>query len=167
ANSQPAAAAYEKHWSKWHADHPAGSEWHVTYSDVRAILAPYIQRALEGNRGQGARIVDVGCGSSNWGMELLAENSQAELTLLDVSESLVAELQQRLAADPRVQCVVGDCRQLRELGEKGLAAIVLDKGTLDALHELDDKVQMLQGVAALLQRPAGLLISISFASASR
>jgi len=45
-------------------------------------------------------------------------------------------------------------------------AVVVDKGTVDAIHDAPEKVQMLESAASLLQ-PDGILISVSFATAAQ
>ncbi|CAE7879422.1 METTL21A, partial [Symbiodinium microadriaticum] len=85
----------------------------------------------------------------------------------DVSEALVADLKAQHAADTRVSCVAGDCRSTEALAPlKGNTTLVLDKGTVDALHHSSEKVQMLKAAASLLQ-PDGIIVSISFATATQ
>lgn len=160
---------YNSHWSKWHSGHP-GSEWHLTYDDVRNLLRPILQSLLERPVTEGGNppgVLDLGCGTSSFSLQLLEEYPQASLMLVDVSEFLIAQLKDLHAKNPRVSCVLGDCRTSEAFAvPKGSMAVVVDKGTVDAIHDAPEKVQMLESAASLLQ-PDGILISISFATAAQ
>ncbi|CAJ1390707.1 unnamed protein product [Effrenium voratum] len=155
------AQDYDDHWSKWHAQHP-GCEWHLSYHGVCGILRPILNPLLSG----GGRVVDLGCGTSNFSLELLDDFQEACVTLVDVSDSLIAQLEEQHARNPRVSCVRSDCRDAEGLAALSGAAVVVDKGTTDAVHDKAEKVQMLSAAVSLLQ-PSGVLVSISFAAASQ
>lgn len=141
-------------------------EWHVRHDALRGFIGPHLQAAADG-AGCPPLILDIGCGSSTWGLEVLEELG-GRLVLMDAAASLVETLRGRHAADPRISCVVADCRRLADLKlEEGAAAVVLDKGTLDALPAAEDQEAMLRGVGRLLRRPSGVFISASFMTAAR
>ena len=45
--------------------------------------------------------------------------------------------------------------------------VVVDKGTLDALHGEEDKLKMMRECARVVKKNAGVVVSVSFASAAR
>eukprot|EP00927_Polykrikos_kofoidii_P021110 TRINITY_DN20100_c0_g1_i1.p1 TRINITY_DN20100_c0_g1~~TRINITY_DN20100_c0_g1_i1.p1 ORF type:complete len:540 (-),score=94.54 TRINITY_DN20100_c0_g1_i1:131-1729(-) len=92
------------------------------------------------------------------------------LVLVDAAEPLVDRLRTRHASDARVYCAVADCRNLVQglegIVKPGSADVVLEKGTLNALDSEAEMASTMAGAASLLRRPAGLFISISFATAA-
>jgi len=159
-------AAY---WGTWHAAHAETTmEWHVAFDSIRDALAPHLACAAVAAGPDGPMVVDVGCGSSTWGVEMLKDLDGGRLLLLDAVPSLIDGLRARHAGDARVRCEVADCRRLEDVGlGPGVAAVVLDKGTLDALQQPEDLQAMLRGMAQLLQRPSGIFVSVSFCTAGR
>mmetsp|Transcript_92245 Transcript_92245/g.192908 ORF Transcript_92245/g.192908 Transcript_92245/m.192908 type:complete len:474 (+) Transcript_92245:80-1501(+) len=161
-----------EYWDLWYAAHEGDDmEWHVKFETVRDLVKPLLERF----RGAAARcsqplVVDVGCGTSTWGLALLTElaSDEGRLLLLDNAPNLVEALRSKYVNDaPRIRCDIADCRRFGELVEPGSAHIVLDKGTLDALHEQEDLLEMLQASAASLKSPNGVFLSVSFATVSR
>ena len=55
-------------------------------------------------------VVDVGCGGSAMGFEVLNEGF-GELVLTDISQEIVEVMRSRFAGDARVRAEVADCRQ--------------------------------------------------------
>ena len=70
----------------------------------------------------------------------------------------------RYAGDPTVQCRVADCRAVPV--EDGACNLLLDKGTLDALHGDDDKTAMMKECKRIMA-PGGVMLSISFGAVAR
>ena len=157
---------YNSHWSKWHAEHP-GSEWHLTYDDVRGLLRPLLEPLLVTEGGTSSQILDLGCGTSSFSLQLLEDYPKATLILVDVSEFLIAQLKEVHHENPRVACVLGDCRTPEVCkASQGSIAVVVDKGTVDAIHDRSEKAEMLKSATSFLQAD-GILISISFATAAQ
>lgn len=154
-------------WDKWYETHGNPMEWHAGHDVLWSLIMPALQRAA--SAAKEFLIVDVGCGSSDWGLEVLEGlGGSGRLLLVDSVASLVEDLQSRHATDQRISCVIGDCRRLQALGlEDGAASVVLDKGTLDALPEAREREAMLRSIGRLLRRPSGVLVSVSFATAAR
>jgi ubiquinone/menaquinone biosynthesis C-methylase UbiE len=73
-------------------------------------------------------------------------------------------LKERHADDESVECEVADCRALPSLD--GSVCVVVDKGTLDALHGDEDKMMVLRECNRILTK-SGVLVSISFGAARR
>jgi len=138
-------------------------EWHLSYSHLDDLLQPY----LEHIRGDDSCrcILDVGCGTSSLGMELLTFLPKANLVLTDL-EPLVGALQKQYATDARVSVVADDCRTLSSVEDESVM-LALDKGTLDAMDTMEDTVACLRAILRTLKRPRGLLVSISFATSTR
>ena len=161
---------------------PAPHEWHSSWAKISSIAAPYLLRSNIAIKAvadpslsscdRGRTVLDVGCGTSTLGTDLLAHcccgNADAygftSLLLLDASTTCVAQLRAAHADDPRIACVVGDCRSLPYPDES--CHCVLDKGTLDALDAEADQIAMLRECARVLA-PGGVIVSVSFGAAHR
>jgi len=170
-------------WSQRHEAKLAGAgdavarhEWHVDFAAIRPILWPHIEHLgggyvspdLEdtagGEHARDLRILDVGCGTSSLGLELLRQLPGFELTLVDV-EPLVGALQKQHAADEHVRAVADDCRVLGSIADQSVT-VAIDKGTIDAMENLDTAA-CLNAIVRTLQRPRGLMLSVSFLSSKR
>mmetsp|Transcript_67477 Transcript_67477/g.197359 ORF Transcript_67477/g.197359 Transcript_67477/m.197359 type:complete len:466 (+) Transcript_67477:83-1480(+) len=169
--AEPSAPGSSEQWARRYAaglgeagEPPGRHEWHVSYELLKPLLRPHLERAAAAAPGQ-LRILDVGCGTSTLGLELLADQPEAELLLVDL-EPLAGALARQHEGDGRVRVLAEDCRSL-EAVEDGSAAVVLDKGTLDAMDSAEDTLRCLHAMARKLQRPHGVLVSVSFATASR
>ena len=136
-------------------------EWHCSYSKAAHILDEYVQHAT--NESSNPVIVDVGCGLSSMGLELVRSGScrkaDMQLYLIDISPELVENLRHLHVADSWIHCSEGDCRRLKELKD-GCASLVIDKGTLDALCGEQDKISMLKVLT--LFGPGELLSIVDF-----
>jgi len=157
-------------WSKRHAaglglsgEPPPHREWHVPSQRLEPFLQLHLQRIVAVE--EQPLIVDVGCGTSTLGLELLRHVPHGQLLLVDL-EPLVTALNESHAGDTRVRALADDCRTLEHV-EDGAAAVVLDKGTLDAMDNADDTLRCLRAMLRKLRRPHGLLVSVSFATAAR
>lgn len=94
---------------------------------------------------------------------------------MDISPDLINQLKQ---GDGTTQYILGDCRfvttsksltssrNMRNIFEDHTFGIVIDKGTIDALHSADERRLMLKECFRIL-KPNGLLISIAFSDPSR
>jgi ubiquinone/menaquinone biosynthesis C-methylase UbiE len=164
---------YQTHWSnvyKQDANNETACEWHTSYERVRSFLSPFIRTMVAD--GQKKRIVDIGCGGSSFGNEILQEYSGSfdRLTLIDISPEIVKIVAKRHEADSRVQACVADCRFLDSMVETGSVDVIIDKGTLDALVGTDDKKAMLKECYRILKKTKGsegLMVSVSFGSVER
>jgi len=144
-----------------HEAGPRNKEWHAAFAandQLQSVCSPYLTAAAL--HGSGI-LVDVGCGSSSFGEEILqASYGYSELLLLDACQSILAQKE----AGGVVELVQADCRCLPLRTQS--VTTVLDKGTLDALWSDEDKVCMLEECARVLE-PDGLIISVSFSSPAR
>jgi ubiquinone/menaquinone biosynthesis C-methylase UbiE len=119
-----------------------GHQSFFTYR-TREFVAPYLESIMA--RGAGGTVLDVGCGGSAMGFEVLQEGF-FDLVLTDVSTEIIDIMRERFAGDARVRVEVADCRQMTFLPD-GAADVVVDKGTLDALSGDDHKRDMLRECA--------------------
>eukprot|EP00928_Gymnodinium_smaydae_P009365 TRINITY_DN13497_c0_g2_i1.p1 TRINITY_DN13497_c0_g2~~TRINITY_DN13497_c0_g2_i1.p1 ORF type:complete len:483 (+),score=84.75 TRINITY_DN13497_c0_g2_i1:51-1451(+) len=172
-----AAAACEScdvrdHWSGKYKDGldggalPALHEWHVSYESLRSFFLPQLE-GLRANStaNETLRIMDVGCGTSELGFKVREDLAGSELMLVDV-EPLVSALRQHHEADKSVHVVEDDCRFLKSVADASVD-VALDKGTLDALPGEDDKVSCFRAMVRTLRPTNGLLLSVSFFTATR
>eukprot|EP00929_Paragymnodinium_shiwhaense_P113257 TRINITY_DN81515_c0_g1_i1.p1 TRINITY_DN81515_c0_g1~~TRINITY_DN81515_c0_g1_i1.p1 ORF type:complete len:478 (-),score=133.93 TRINITY_DN81515_c0_g1_i1:43-1476(-) len=151
----------------------ARHEWHVPYGDLLPLLRPYLDDLLSSRGGDAVErrpppvVLDVGCGTSSLGSELLADlPSETSLLLVDVVPQLVEALKEKHKDEPRISAAVGDCRDLSCVAEGG-AAIVLDKGTVDAMSTTEDRQACLAAMARCVEKPRGLIVSVSFFTSGR
>lgn len=183
---------YEHHWSHVYDTKKTQvrREWHVaSYAEVSDFLHPYLEHAAfssssspssaavwKSGDDNGADVpshasgvvVDVGCGGSSLGYEILTTHAGFQALLLtDISPTIIDVMRERYAkAASRVFTAVADCRDLTRLVPTGGAAVVLDKGTLDALHGDEDKAAMLAECARMLC-DGGVLVTVSFPAVER
>ena len=166
----PDAEVYAAHWGRvYETDESARTrEWHCDFADCRAFIAPYCARAARG----GGTVLDVGCGGSSFGDELRSAFGLERLVLTDIDPGIVRILRERHAVgktdgeDAMTKCLVADCTSMPVIAD-GSCDVVVDKGTLDALHGDEDKLKMIRECARVLKENAGVVVSVSFASAAR
>ena len=171
----PDAEVYASHWGRvYETDESARTrEWHCDFADCRAFIAPYCARAARGD----GTVLDVGCGGSSFGDELRSAFGLQRLVLTDIDPGIVRILRERhsVAEHPssgdanekkRVECLVADCTSMPAIKD-GSCDVVVDKGTLDALHGDEDKLKTIRECARVVKKNAGVVVSVSFASAAR
>ena len=171
----PDAEVYAAHWGRvYETDESARTrEWHCDFADCRAFIAPYCARAARGD----GTVLDVGCGGSSFGDELRSAFGLQRLVLTDIDPGIVRILRERhsVAEHPssgdanekkRVECLVADCTSMPAIKD-GSCDVVVDKGTLDALHGDEDKLKTIRECARVVKKNAGVVVSVSFASAAR
>lgn len=171
----PDAEVYASHWGRvYETDESARTrEWHCDFADCRAFIAPYCARAARGD----GTVLDVGCGGSSFGDELRSAFGLERLVLTDIDPGIVRILRERhsVAEHPssgdanekkRVECLVADCTSMPAIADDSVD-VVVDKGTLDALHGEEDKLKMMRECARVVKKNAGVVVSVSFASAAR
>ena len=165
----PDAEVYAAHWGRvYETDESARTrEWHCDFADCRAFIAPYCARAAR----EDGTVLDVGCGGSSFGDELRSAFGLERLVLTDIDPGIVRILRERHAVgadgnDGKTTCLVADCTSMPAIAD-GSCDIVVDKGTLDALHGDEDKLKMMRECARVARKNAGVVVSVSFASAAR
>jgi hypothetical protein len=170
---------YKAHWEEVYEtkrEQLISREWHADAKEVvdEARVSAYLDRAAMAVRGvNGASrvgaVVDVGCGSSGIGVEVLRRwgaSGFSSLVLADVSEVLVKKLEEDHGGDERVKCVCVDCRDMSGVVGDGEAAVVIDKGTLDALNGEEDKRRLLREMVRMMAAD-GVIVSVSFSAVAR
>ena len=139
-------------------------------------------------RGNGL-VVDVGCGSSSMGHQMWNDFHFGHLVLTDIDEGVLRTMRDRFGTETNdddddeaseasgdggggvkrrtVRCVTCDARDMSGVGTAS-CAIVVDKGTLDALSGDDHKTAMLRECARICDfANGGIIVSVSFAAAAR
>ena len=185
-------ATYAGHWGRVYEEDPSARtrEWHLQWADCREAVAPFVSRAAHPD----GLVVDLGCGGSSMGHEVCRDFGIGRVLMTDIDPGIVEVMRERYAArrdepsalpgtksdgataDPPsssavvARCAAADARDLSGLVPSCGAAVVVDKGTLDALHGDEDKIATLRECARVLDddptRP-GVVVSVSFASAAR
>ena len=54
---------YAQHWGQWFKQHRP-TEWHCTAEEVMALMQTYLEYSASSKGGEGALLVDLGCGQS-------------------------------------------------------------------------------------------------------
>jgi SAM-dependent methyltransferase len=148
-----------------HADAPPPEViWHeVECGRYRADLPLWRELAgaavpRGGRRGRGghARVLDLGAGIGRVTLDLAAAGH--EVTAVDISPPLIAELGRRAAGLP-VRAVVGDIRVLA-LEERGFDLALVPMQTLQLLRGEDERRAAFEGIAAHLRSGALLACAI-------
>ncbi|XP_062183459.1 uncharacterized protein LOC133887497 isoform X2 [Phragmites australis] len=133
-------------------------EWFKDFSHFRHLLAPLLSPSVS--------VLEVGCGNSRLGEELLREGVAGGITCVDLSPIAVQRMRDRLAAQGTdgVEVVAADMLDL---------PFVIEKGTMDVLFvdsgdpwnpnpaTVTNVMKMLEGIHRVL-KPAGVFVSITF-----
>ncbi|KAK3120303.1 hypothetical protein QOZ80_9AG0685390 [Eleusine coracana subsp. coracana] len=140
-------------------------EWFKDFSHFRHLLAPLLSPSLS--------VLEVGCGNSRLGEELLREGVAGGITCVDLSPVAVQRMRDRLVEQGThgVEVVVADMLDLPFEHES--FDLVIEKGTMDVLFvdsgdpwnpnptTVDNVMKMLEGIHRVL-KPEGVFISITF-----
>lgn len=168
-------ALYAGHWGKVYAEDASQRtrEWHCSWEEARPFAAPFLARASASHRD--GTVLDVGCGGSSMGHDVWRDFDFAHLVMTDIDPGIMDVMRERYAssadASPRartsIRCEVADARCMPILPDASVA-VVVDKGTLDALHGDQHKLDMLRECARVLDvERGGIIVSISFPAAAR
>uniref|UniRef100_A0A0E0F6I9 Methyltransferase domain-containing protein n=1 Tax=Oryza meridionalis TaxID=40149 RepID=A0A0E0F6I9_9ORYZ len=100
-------------------------EWFKDFSHFRHLLAPLLSPSIS--------VLEVGCGNSRLGEELLREGVAGGITCVDLSPVAVQRMRDRLAEQGTegVEVVVADMLDLPF--ERESFDLVIEKGTMDVL----------------------------------
>ena len=164
---------YTSHWNEIYKSNNNNNnnndnkiEWHITYNKCKQAIDPYIRAVSEHvNEKENLLVVDIGCGNSDIGVNILNDYNLSKLLLTDFSFEIINEITQTYKNDSRIEAIEADCRNM-EFVNNNAAYILLDKGTFDALVGENDKYAMLKECKRMLH-PKGFFISISFPSVQR
>ena len=164
---------YTSHWNEIYKSNNNNNnnndnkiEWHITYDKCKQAIDPYIRAVSEHvNEKENLLVVDIGCGNSDIGVNILNDYNLSKLLLTDFSFEIINEITQTYKNDSRIEAIEADCRNM-EFVNNNAAYILLDKGTFDALVGENDKYAMLKECKRMLH-PKGFFISISFPSVQR
>ncbi|BAT14458.1 Os11g0557700, partial [Oryza sativa Japonica Group] len=140
-------------------------EWFKDFSHFRHLLAPLLSPSIS--------VLEVGCGNSRLGEELLREGVAGGITCVDLSPVAVQRMRDRLAEQGTegVEVVVADMLDLPF--DRESFDLVIEKGTMDVLFvdsgdpwnpnptTVDNVMKMLEGIHKVL-KPEGIFVSITF-----
>ena len=101
-------------------------DWVCTWPFARSILQEY----LPDGTNKEVHALNIGCGSSKMGIELLEDGFQT-VTNLDFSKTLIEKMSAIYKDEPRLKWVVGDCAQLPF--NDSVFDYAFDKSALDAI----------------------------------
>ncbi|CAL4984054.1 unnamed protein product [Urochloa decumbens] len=145
-------------------------EWFKDFSHFRHLLAPLLSPSLS--------VLEVGCGNSRLGEELLREGVDGGITCVDLSPVAVQRMRDRLAVQGTkgVDVVVADMLDLPF--EQESFDLVIEKGTMDVLFvdsgdpwnpnpsTVNNVMKMLEEIHRVL-KPEGIFVSITFGQGKR
>lgn len=110
--------------------HDAHFEWYGEYSSYKPILNAQVPK-------EARKILNVGCGKSLFSEEMYKDGFK-NIENIDYSEKTIKEMQMRSADKfPGMTYSVGDLYKMDKF-ETGQYDVIMDKGTLDAVHSHDN-----------------------------
>lgn len=161
-------------WNRFYAEQeksargPTHFDWFFGYKDISGFLLS----VLQGLPSTKARILDIGCGTSDLGLGLYRDSiHQLHISCLDFSPAAIDTLQQLLKEEPppghplsQLHCHLGDATNLGGTFEPGSFHLVLDKGTCDTLLRCPQgpgRAGQLVAECLRVLRPEGSLLQFS------
>ncbi|CAB3405801.1 unnamed protein product [Caenorhabditis bovis] len=110
------------YWKNFFAQRKTPFEWYGDYNSLSPVLEKYIKPLNN--------VLQIGCGSSELASQLY-DNGYRSIHSIDVEPSVIADQKRRNKERPDLSFAEGDATNLEFANES--YAVVLDKGTLDAL----------------------------------
>ncbi|KAL0234319.1 hypothetical protein PCE1_001355 [Barthelona sp. PCE] len=144
-------AYWEERYQK---DSSSNFDWYCTLVNCADILRPYLS--------SGSKILHVGCGNSRMATQLY-DDGYKNVTNIDISETVVHQMQQKYADQPELTFQVMDTRRMTFDDES--FDVVVDKATLDALlcgRESFDNAYLMNKEVQRVLKPGGVFICISY-----
>mmetsp|Transcript_12890 Transcript_12890/g.35112 ORF Transcript_12890/g.35112 Transcript_12890/m.35112 type:complete len:232 (+) Transcript_12890:35-730(+) len=149
----PPAYAEEAYWDARYNFQPAEFDWFYGWSAVRKLVKEFIPRRKP--------CLHVGCGNSN--LQGGMGRAGYQVTNVDISQVVLAQMQQKHHDLPNMEYVCADCRDMPCFRDCSFSSAI-DKGTLDALLCSKDGIEnvrrMLSEVSRVLQ-PGAVFLEIS------
>jgi RAT1-interacting protein len=146
------SAAY---WEQYYRSHPELFDWYEPWANLRTRILPFL--------GARRHILNLGCGSSPMSCDMLEEGI-GFISNIDISETVIKQMQDRYRSEYRLGWYTMDCRNLSAFPGNHFDAVI-EKGTLDALSCSDEGQasihEMLTEIFRVL-RPKSWFISISY-----
>jgi ubiquinone/menaquinone biosynthesis C-methylase UbiE len=131
-------------------------EWFQPWSTFRSAVLPLLANC--------SHILNVGCGNSPMSFDMLADGFRL-VESIDISETVIAQMQQRYAGEARLKWAVMDSLSL-DFPDSSFDAVI-EKGVIDAFSTSSigfDRIRgMLQQIARVL-KPRGVFIAICYGS---
>ena len=147
-----------EYWEDRYRNKNEEYEWYQPWSTIRFYILPYLS--------QSKQILNVGCGNSPMGVEMLKEGFD-RVTNIDISHSVIEQMKNLYINETKAEWITMDCTNL-QFPENSFDAII-EKGTIDALICKNDngisiKQFLIESYRVL--RPGGVFLSISFGKPS-
>lgn len=133
-------------------------DWYCNFSDLYPMIKPYFESSVH------QKILIVGAGRST-ALEHLYRIGYRDITVIDISLSIITEMQRRFATYTGVEFFVMDVKQLHKFADETFT-IVFDKACIDALFcgtdYLETAAQAFREIRRVL-RPEGIFLMITHA----
>lgn len=133
-------------------------DWYCSFSDLYPVVRPYFESTTN------QKILIVGAGRSNT-VEHLYRLGYRDITVIDISQSIITEMQRRFEAFTGVEFFVMDVKQLHKFSDSTFT-MVFDKACIDAqfcgTDYLEAAGQAFREIFRVL-RPEGIFLMITHA----
>ncbi|XP_048368568.1 citrate synthase-lysine N-methyltransferase CSKMT, mitochondrial [Sphaerodactylus townsendi] len=159
---------WDRFYLKNRASGPQHFDWFFSYEDASGLLLSTLQGLSSGE----TRILDVGCGTSAFGLRLYQDSPhQLHVSCLDFSPVALDSLRQLLQDSPPPRhplsclcCRLADATDLKNTFESDSFHLVLDKGTCDTLLRCPQgpgKAKQLVAECLRVLKPRGRILQLS------
>ncbi|ESL08038.1 hypothetical protein TRSC58_04267 [Trypanosoma rangeli SC58] len=156
------------YWEERYRSNDTTYDWYLTFDNLEPHLRPVLQPPEQ------IRVLVVGCGNSRLSMGLYEELNIRKITSVDVSPTVIAQMERRCKAKSEMQWVC--CDLVNTSPEKLLTLLcpndhlfdfIIDKGLIDAVlggHNSFHNVYTLMKNLSRLLKKGGHFLSVSYGS---
>lgn len=133
-------------------------DWYCSFTDLFPMIKPYFETSMH------QKVLIVGAGRSN-AVEHLYRLGYRDITVIDISQSIITEMQRRFETYTGVEFFVMDVKQLHKFADETFT-IVIDKACIDSLFcgtdYLETAGQAFREIHRVL-RPEGVFLMVTHA----
>lgn len=133
-------------------------DWYCPFSEVYPLIQSVIDTTIV------HRVLVLGVGRSNV-IEYLYRQGYRDITAIDISETIILEMQQKYADHPGVEFLCMDVRQMYKFSD-GYFSLILEKACLDTLFCATDYMESVPLAAQEICRvlkPEGVFVTVTHA----
>eukprot|EP00698_Gefionella_okellyi_P006283 TRINITY_DN15668_c0_g1_i1.p1 TRINITY_DN15668_c0_g1~~TRINITY_DN15668_c0_g1_i1.p1 ORF type:complete len:371 (+),score=53.88 TRINITY_DN15668_c0_g1_i1:106-1218(+) len=146
----------KEYWDEQYTGITQASEWYSGWADLKHILQPLLPHD------HSLPILEVGCGNSTLTVDMALHDGYSHLTSIDISDPVIQYCAKTFQHVPGVQFLTMDA--FHTSFSDAQFAVVLDKGTIDAIicgaDGANDVVRLCHEMNRILQ-PSGCFVIIS------
>lgn len=133
------------------------------YAHIQGASAEILAKeAVDSVASRSKRILELGCGTGNYTLQLARNFPHARILAIDFAEEMLATARFKLRNFPQVTLLQADCEEFLNAGEQSRYHLITGNGTLQWFADLDAAIK---NTAALLE-PDGLFLATLFGPAT-